>query len=294
MCKLITLGVKGGPRITKNGCNPTSTLLDVNGTPYLIDCGLGVTRQMVEAGYELSKLNTIIITHYHSDHTLELGNLLHTAWCSNLTHPVDIYGPVGLKDMMDGFFQFQKHDIAIRIEDEGLTPLQDLIRLHEFSFPRGKEGVIFENESMRASGIKNIHPPFEETYALKFTVNELGKEKIICLSGDTTYYPMLIDFFKDADLLLHEVLLQDGLDIIVERLKDSKPKLREHLVAAHTFAEDVGKMAMQAQVKRLALYHYVPCDLNDRWINADYVTQEIRKHWQGDLILPQDGDGIDI
>ena len=74
--RLVLLGTKGGPAIRKGGPSPTSHLLVIGGHPYVIDCGLGVTRALVEAGMALPELRNIIITHLHSDHVLEMGPLV--------------------------------------------------------------------------------------------------------------------------------------------------------------------------------------------------------------------------
>ncbi len=71
--RLILLGTKGGPRIGKGTAWPTSNLLVVEGKPYLIDAGLGVTRQVCNAGFLPFDIDRIFLTHNHSDHNLELG-----------------------------------------------------------------------------------------------------------------------------------------------------------------------------------------------------------------------------
>src|SRR2546426_2951948 len=76
--RLILLGTKGGPRVGEDRKNP-STLLLINGTPYLVDCGYGTTRQLIAAGVPVEKVRYIFITHHHSDHNLEYGVLLNNA-----------------------------------------------------------------------------------------------------------------------------------------------------------------------------------------------------------------------
>jgi len=49
----------------------------INEQPYVIDCGYGVTRRLIEAGIRLEHVRKILITHHHSDHILELGPLLY-------------------------------------------------------------------------------------------------------------------------------------------------------------------------------------------------------------------------
>ena len=291
--KLIVFGTKGGPRIVKDGSLPTSAMLDFDGEVCIIDCGIGVTKQIIQSGYSLNQINKIIITHYHSDHTLEFGGLLHTAWCDGLNHPIDIYAPPGLIAMFNGFLQFQNIDIDIRMKDEGLKPFTDFFRLHEFSFDEEEVGFVFQDTNLTLKAMKNLHPPFTESYALRFEMEKQETKKILVISGDTAYYEPMIDFSADADLLLHEVMIEKGIDQICERYQKTKPWLRSHLIAAHTFAKDVGEIAQRAKVKHLAFYHYVPADLDGiRGIDPEYLTNEVRKTWPGKMTIMHDGSEI--
>src|SRR5512138_3624841 len=79
--RLILLGTKGGPRVGEGRHNP-ATLLLINGTPYLVDCGYGTSRQLLTAGVPVSTLRYLFITHHHSDHNLEVGPLVYNAWAT--------------------------------------------------------------------------------------------------------------------------------------------------------------------------------------------------------------------
>src|SRR5262249_51572529 len=70
--RIILLGTKGGPTIGELRKN-ASTLLLINSTPYVVDCGYGTSRQLIAAGVPLNKLRYLFITHHHSDHNLEYG-----------------------------------------------------------------------------------------------------------------------------------------------------------------------------------------------------------------------------
>ena len=102
---VVLLGTKGGPAIRPGSTNPTATLLRLGGEEIVVDCGLGVTRALVDQGVALERLARIFITHLHSDHYLELGPLLHTAWTAGLRHPVDLWGPPGLGAYWAAFLQ---------------------------------------------------------------------------------------------------------------------------------------------------------------------------------------------
>ena len=90
------LGTKGGPAIRPGSSMPTSNLVVMSGQHILLDCGLGVTKGIVDQGMALKELSLIFISHMHSDHYLELGPLLHTAWTAGLKTKVTVYGPKGL------------------------------------------------------------------------------------------------------------------------------------------------------------------------------------------------------
>ena len=90
--RLILLGTGGGPTPKPNRAAPSQVIV-VNGAAYVIDCGNGVARQMVLAGVSVSSLRKIFITHQHSDHNADYGNLIWLSWAATLTTKVDSYGP---------------------------------------------------------------------------------------------------------------------------------------------------------------------------------------------------------
>src|ERR1700756_4504400 len=77
--RLILLGTAGGPRPRKSRAAPSQVIF-VNNTAYVVDCGNGVATQLVRAGLPLSAVRHVFITHHHSDHNADYGNLLLLAW----------------------------------------------------------------------------------------------------------------------------------------------------------------------------------------------------------------------
>src|SRR5262245_11816634 len=101
--KLILLGTGGGPRPKTATSAPAQVIL-ANDTPYIVDCGNGVARQLVIAGVPLNKLRHVFVTHHHSDHNADYGNLLWLAWAAGLKNRVDTWGPPPLAKMTRLFF----------------------------------------------------------------------------------------------------------------------------------------------------------------------------------------------
>ncbi|TPL41265.1 MBL fold metallo-hydrolase [Mesorhizobium sp. B2-4-6] len=275
--RLVVLGSKGGPAVRPDGPWPSSSLLEIGGRNIVVDCGLGVTRGLVDAGMSLKALDLIFITHLHSDHLLELGPLIHTAWTAGLATPVNVFGPPGTGHYWRRFCQAMEFDIEIRIVDEGRPDIRDLLSVEEFG-----EGLVLEERGLTVTALRVDHPPVIDCFALRF---EHGGRSVV-FSADTAFFPPLADFAKGADVLVHEAMLEEGVERLVARTGNGA-RLKEHLFASHSLAEEAGHIARDAGVKRLVLNHLIPAD--DPAIGeADWVAAA-RKSWAGDLTIARDG-----
>jgi ribonuclease BN (tRNA processing enzyme) len=277
--KVTLLGTKGGPRVNKGRANP-SNLVTAGGRSYVVDCGYGVTRQLIEAGVEAHEVRTILVTHNHSDHVLELGPLVYNAWAGGLREPIDVWGPPPVGHIMSGFFNSLGYDIDIRMDDEGRPDLRKLVRVHEFDAVDAPS-TVFERDGVRVSAVKVRHPPLTHAYAYRFD----APDRSIVLSGDTTYSPELIALASGADVLVHEVMHLVGLDRLLAR-NPNAPTLRKHLMASHTTTEQLGHVAAEAQVHTLVLSHFVPGD--DPSITGAMWTEDVRKTFTGEIVVGRD------
>jgi len=275
--KVVLFGTKGGPRLIKGGSWPTSSALVLNDKVYIIDAGLGVTRQFIEAGFTYDQLETVFITHHHSDHNLELGGLVYTSWVGAPAHHIKLFGPHGLNRLMTSFVDSQAFDIDIRVHDEGLNDIRNCFSCHEFT-----EGVVFEDDHLIVQALRVKHPPVTDCFALKF---ETETAKIV-FGADTAYFPPLAEFARDADILVHEAMHLGGAKQICDMLKDTKPKLWDHFMASHTPCEDVGRIAASANCKTLVVNHFVP-EIGFR-VSKDEFETAIRSTFAGDLVLGKD------
>lgn len=271
------LGVKGGPAIRQGGAMPTSSLLQMSTKNIIIDCGIGVARSTVEAGVSLLDIDAVFITHLHSDHVLELGPLLYTAWTTGLNTEIQVFGPEGILEYWEGFLHSMSFDHDIRIADEGRTPIRNLVKV----VPYG-EGTVEGFENIQISALRVDHPPVMDCFALRF---ESPRASVV-FSADTCFFPPLAEFSRGADVLIHEAMLTAGVDNLVKRTP-SAGRLREHLLAAHTPAEDAARIAAAAFVGKLVLNHLVPAD-DPQFFDEDWLV-EVSKNWDGPTIVGKDG-----
>lgn len=277
------LGTKGGPAIRPGSSMPTSNLLCLNNSRIVVDCGLGVTKALVEQGMQLKELRLVFITHLHSDHYLELGPLIHTAWTAGLNNEVVVWGPDGLELYWKQFLASMRADIDLRITDEGRPVLEDLVKINTIN-----EGQLVQHDSITVQAMRTKHPPLIDCFALAF---ETSQTKVV-FSGDTAPLDSLTDFAKGADLLVHEAMLESALPALLKRVGNGSEKLMAHWLRSHTYAHDAARIATSAGVKALALNHLIPAD-DPAYTKAQWVDA-VSSHWQGELHIGQDGMKIKL
>ena len=274
--RLILLGTAGGPRPWKRRSAPAQAIV-IGNDIYVIDCGYGVARQMVLAGLPLKRLRHIFITHHHSDHDIDLGALVDIAWTSGLTTPVDCWGPAPIEQMIVNYLRYQAADIATRISNEGKPPLRPLLRAHELT----GSGRVMQNEHVRVTAAKVLHPPIELAFAYRFDT----PDRSIVISGDTRPVQSLIDLARNADVLVHEAMLPDRVSESVRALPNHE-ELARSIISHHTSAEQAGQVAAAAGVKMLVLSHLIPAEDPDvpdaEWLAA------ARRHYSGPIIIGRD------
>jgi ribonuclease BN (tRNA processing enzyme) len=274
--RLILLGTGGGPRPRKASSASAQVIIS-NNSAYVIDCGNGVARQLVFADVPLPTLRHIFLTHQHSDHNADYGNLIWLAWAAGLRTRVDTWGPPPLKKMTTLFFELNAFDIAARIENEGRVPLVPLVRVHELH----DAGLVMQDENVRVTAALVQHPPLVPAFAYRFD----AADRSIVISGDTVKSENLVKLARGADVLVHAVLYLPALDRLVARVPNATA-LKASILANQTSVEDAGRVAEAAGVKTLVLSHFVPADdpevTDQMWIDA------ARSHFRGLVVVGKD------
>lgn len=274
--RLILLGVAGGPTPKPNRAAPASAIV-VDGQVYVIDCGNGVARQMVLAGLKLTAIRSVFITHHHSDHDADYGNLLLLAWASGLARPVETYGPPPMAKITRLYLEMNAVDIETRMADEGRPALGPLIRPHEVT----GDGVVADDGRVKVTAARVEHPQIKDAFAYRFD----GPDRSIVFSGDTRPSQNLVRLAKGADVLVHEVMDLKAIERLIAADRNAAT-LRRHLVESHTTAEEVGQVAAAAGVKTLVLNHFVPG--GEPAIPDEAWRAAVRPHFPGELVIGRD------
>ena len=274
--KLVLLGTGGGPR-PRTASSAAAQVIVSNDAAYVIDCGDGVARQLAFAGVPLPTLRHIFITHQHSDHNADYGNLIALAWAAGLRTRVDAWGPPPLAKMTKLFFEMNKYDIDARIANEGRVPIVPLVHVHE----RRAGGVVMSDDNVTVTSTLVDHPPVVPAFAYRFD----ARDRSIVISGDTAPSQNLVKLASGADVLVHSVMYPPAIDRLVARVPNAAA-LKASILAHQTSAEDAGRIAQEAGVKTLVLSHFVPPD--DPELTEAVWLEAARRHFTGTVIVGRD------
>lgn len=114
---------------------------------------------------------------------------------------------------------------------------------------------VYEDDRVRVTAILVQHAPVFPAFAYRFDTEDGS----VVFSGDTSGTPNLIRLARDADILVHEVISRDWLN--EEMPEPRSPQIEagyQHMIGAHTPADEVGAIAEEAGVGHLVLNHLVP------------------------------------
>jgi ribonuclease BN (tRNA processing enzyme) len=293
---IVTLGTRGGPLPTKDRAQ-SSNLLAVNGAPYLIDAGDGVTRRIVQAGYDFRKVGKIFITHPHSDHTNGLATLLASEWEYQRRDPIDVYGG-GVEALVKGAIDYLTPNAEIRWAEGKRTPMADIFHGHDLRVQDSAPGLVFQDANVKVTAVENTHfhfppgsPPYGKyrSYSYRFET----PTRVVVFTGDTGPSDALTDLAKGADVLVTEVGMPGD---VVEMFKRSgiwqsktvpeQEGFIRHMEEEHVTPEVVGKMAAKAGVKTVVLTHLSPsADPEDEY---QRYLDGAKKFFSGRILLAKD------
>lgn len=274
--RLILLGTAGGPRPQKARAASAQVIIG-NNVAYVIDCGDGIARQLAAAGVPFPSLRHIFITHQHSDHNADYGNLIMLAWTAGLSTRVDTWGPPPLEKMTKLFFELNAYDIGTRISSEGRAPIAPLVHVHELR----DAGIVMNDDNVKVTSTLVDHPPVVPAFGYRFDAHD----RSIVISGDTAPSDNLARLARGADVLVHSVMYPPAIDRLVARVPNAAA-LKQSILAHQTSAEDAGRTAQTAGVKTLVLSHFVPAD--DPQVTDEMWLEAARSHFRGNIVVGRD------
>ena len=250
----------GSPLPDKSRAGPC-TLIAAGSHLYLIDAGLDSARNLLLWHVPLERIEAVFVTHFHSDHIAELGEIRLQTWVAGRSRPLPVYGPPGIDEVVGGFNQAYALDAGYRTAHHGAAMLPpDAVALSADPVPvaRNSTAVVFQGNGLRVTAIRVRHDPADPAYGYRFDFH--GRS--IVISGDTAPSENLARGAKGADILVHEALsptlvasLRDGA---LSGGRTRAAKIFHDIPAYHTSPVDAARIANEAGARLLILTHLIP------------------------------------
>ncbi|UOQ94754.1 ribonuclease Z [Halobacillus shinanisalinarum] len=263
------------PNLERSGPAQVITIVDM---PILVDCGEGTVRQLMSAGYSPADIEYLCFTHLHSDHVFGYAHFLLGGWSLG-RNKLTVIGPKGTKRFHQKVLEMFEEDIAYRTGDlgipsDGLTDV-NIIELED------EGGSVISGTPANITTIPVIHNV--KTFAFRFEVDS----KSIVISGDTAPIDSLVEFAKEADILIQDAAINSssiGTNSQDENLKNIWSKLQlEHCTPAQA-----AEIASKAGVKKMVMTHFLPS------ANEEKVSQEASAIFKGEVIVGEDLQRISV
>jgi ribonuclease Z len=240
----VTLLGTGSPIPDADRAGP-STLVRAGTQTFLVDCGRGVLQRLTAAGSGAGALSALLLTHLHSDHIADLGDVLITRWISTFTPdpaPLQIIGPPGTADVVEATLKAFGHDIGYRIAHHADITAPPAVQVHEHT-----DGLVWDHDGARILVGPTDHRPVTPT--IGFRVEHDGAS--VVLAGDSVPCAGLDALAAGAGALVHTAIRTDLVEQMpVQRFRD--------ICDYHSSVEHAADTAARAGVGILILTHYVP------------------------------------
>ncbi len=251
-----------GPRVDLQQFG-ASTLIEAGQVRLLFDCGRGATLRLAQVGVPIGTINRLFLTHLHSDHVIQIPDLLLTGWAGGgRTVPLEVWGPAGTAAMMQHLEDAFAFDIHMRRDIDEKRPADGIkVLSHEIV-----EGVVLDEHGIKVTAFVVDHGLLKPAFGYRI---DYGGHSVV-LSGDTRASENLIRHAEGVDVVVHEV-------VDVESNPDGARR--------HTTAEQAGELFSRIK-PRLAVYFHGP--------GGGDIIKQTRRTYSGPLEGAEDMLTIEI
>lgn len=245
------------------------TAIFAGGNFYLVDAGPGAWKNLALWRFPAARLAAVMLTHFHSDHIGDLGEINLQTWSQGRDHPLRVYGPPGVEQVVGGFVQAYALDEGYRVAHHGaaLMPPADwemLPHTVRIDTPPGASpcaggtATVLEENGLKITAFTVDHTPVAPAYGYRFDY----KGRSVVISGDTVKCANLVAAATGADLLIHEAQAAHLVKLIQEAAKRRGnarvAKIMADILRYHTTPVEAASEANQAGVEMLVLSHIGP------------------------------------
>jgi ribonuclease Z len=294
MIEIVFLGTSGSKPTKHRGLPSIALIFD--GDIYLLDCGEGTQRQILNSGLNSNKIKCVFISHLHGDHWFGLPGLIWSTGLDMRKEDLVVYAPKRFSEIfstLDEFLHpYRLYKVIIKEIEEGLIYEDKKIEVYAMKAKHSVESYSFKIKEkdrppkVLKDKLKELNIPegphlrkLKAGYPVKLpdgriiypeqVLGEPKKGKIIVYSGDTAPNESLIEFAKDADVLIHEATFSDEEEAMARESK-------------HSTSRDAARIAKKANVKLLILTH-----VSARYKSPDLLLAQAKEEFEN-VTIAQD------
>lgn len=187
------------------------TLVVAGGRLFVVDVGPESPENLALWRVPTPSIEAVFLTHFHSDHIGELGELNMQGWAQGRRSPLNVYGPVGVDTVVGGFNAAYGFDREYRHahhnHGQNLLPLDAAVMVpHPADFvkqgdvPSGRTQVVYNQGGVTVTAIETDHRPVSPAFSYRFSY----KGRSVVITGDTVLNDGLVNAAKGADVLISE------------------------------------------------------------------------------------------
>jgi len=230
---------------------------------FVVDAGPGSVRRMELMKLPLGDVTAVLLTHYHSDHICDVGELMLKRWASgSRPDQLPVFGPPGVETVVQGFNLAYSLDSGYRVAHHGqaTTPPSGAGGVaRPFDFPPGKETVvIMDDGGVKVTAFLVDHRPVVPAVGYRFDY----KGRSVVISGDTLPSETLRRQARGVDVLLHEAM-QPSMIRELGRInkaagRSNVASINADILNYHSFPEEAARIAASAGVGHLVFHHILP------------------------------------
>jgi ribonuclease Z len=230
---------------------------------FVVDAGSNGLRNLARMGYAPGTIEAVFLTHFHSDHIDGLGELATIRWAAAAnTQALPVYGPGGVSRVVDGFNAAYELDAQYRHAHHGDTvaPVSGSGMIAN-PFPLPAMGVLvtlIDEPALKIEALAVDHSPVKPAVGYRFTY----KDRSLLISGDTKKQSNIEKFAQGVDLLVHEALAPNLVNMMNEAAQKNGDrvlsKITHDILDYHASPVEAAETARDAAVGHLLYYHIVP------------------------------------
>jgi ribonuclease Z len=266
------------------------------GKVYIVDTGPESTENLMLWGIPLQRIGGVFLTHFHSDHIGDLGELQLQSWAAGRRQPLAVYGGPGVERVVAGFNAAYAQDQVYRTEHHGEAVMPSSawgLAARPIELPGAetdrldRTGIALVDGPLKVTAIEVNHEPVRPAYAYRFDY----KGRSVVITGDLQAHPPLIRAAANADILMSEAISRSmtrSLENASSAVgRGSTAKIMRDIQDYHISPEEAADTANKANVRLLVYYHLAPAP--DGFLQRRLFFGGVGKIRRGDWTTASDG-----